>query len=167
MQAGSLSGTDRGVTRSGILARCENWIAYFVCLAVCVFFPAWAAAQGADVSRPAKNPGQANSPRADEANLTVVHPAEIPDPLVNPYCGWGLWAGPRFFDSRRFSLEYNTKGFGDDAPLFSWALLDWTWADLEPQEGEFDWSSLDAIIDYWKARHKQFLVRLWVTSDPG
>ena len=167
MQAGSLSGTDRGVTRSGILARCENWIAYFVCLAVCVFFPAWAAAQGADVSRPAKNPGQANSPRADEANLTVVHPAEIPDPLVNPYCGWGLWAGPRFFDSRRFSLEYNTKGFGDDAPLFSWALLDWTWADLEPQEGKFDWSSLDAIIDYWKARHKQFLVRLWVTSDPG
>ena len=29
---------------------------------------------------------------------TTVRPTEIDDPLVNPYCGWGLWAGPRYFD---------------------------------------------------------------------
>jgi hypothetical protein len=96
-----------------------------------------------------------------------VHPQEIDDPLVNPYCGWGLWAGPRFFDSRRFSLEYNTTAFGDDAPLFRWVLIDWMWSDLEPSEGRYDWKDLDALLDYWKARNKQFLVRLWVTTDPG
>jgi len=104
-------------------------------------------------------------PRA--AGLTVVHPEEIRDPLANPYCGWGIWAGPRFFDSRQFSVEYNTKGFGDDAPLFSWVLIDWMWADLEPKEGQYDWKDFDAVVDYWKARNKQLVVRLWVTTDPG
>src|SRR5579859_5868056 len=61
---------------------------------------------------------------------TIVYPREIDDPLVNPYCGWGIWAGPRFYDSRQFSVEHNTKGFGDDAPLFSWVLIDWMWSDL-------------------------------------
>ena len=54
-----------------------------------------------------------------------MHPREIDNALVNPYCGWGIWAGPRFFDSRQFSVEFNTKGFGDDAPLFGWVLIDW------------------------------------------
>ncbi|MGA2033337.1 MAG: DUF4832 domain-containing protein [Thermoguttaceae bacterium] len=99
--------------------------------------------------------------------LTTVYPTEIDGPLVNPYCGWGIWAGPRFFDSRQFSIEYNTKGFGNDAPLFSWVLIDWMWSDLEPKEGQFDWKGLDAIVDYWTARNKQLVVRLWVTTDPG
>jgi hypothetical protein len=111
-------------------------------------------------------PCQARAPSGDEP-LTTVRPRETEEPLVNPYCGWGLWAGPRFYDSRVFAIEYSTKGFGDDAPLFNWVLVDWMWSDLEPREGEFEWKDLDAIIDYWKVRDKQFLVRLWVTTDPG
>jgi hypothetical protein len=111
--------------------------------------------------------GALNQGQTAQAGSTPVHPREIKDPLVNPYCGWGIWAGPRFYDSRQFSSEYNTTGFGDDAPLVSWVLIDWMWADLEPQEGMFSWRELDAVIDYWKARNKQFLVRLWVTTDPG
>ena len=97
----------------------------------------------------------------------TVHPKEIDDPLVNPSCGWGIWAGPRFFDSRKFSIEYNTVGFGDKADLFSWVLVDWMWADLEPEEGKFQWDDLDTIVQFWGSRGKQIVVRLWVTSDPG
>ena len=82
---------------------------------------------------------------------TTVSPKEIDGPLVNPYCGWGIWAGSRFFDSRQFSIDYNTKGFGDDAPLFSWMLIDWMWSDLEPKEGQFDWKNLDTVVAYWQA----------------
>ena len=99
--------------------------------------------------------------------ITTAHPREIDVPLVNPYCGWGIWAGPKFFDSRPFSIDYNTKGFGDDASLFSWVLIDWMWSDLEPKVGQFDWKALDAVVAYWKARDKQLVVRLWVTTDPG
>ena len=86
-----------------------------------------------------------------DGRRTTVNPTEIDDPLVNPYCGWGIWAGPRFFDSRQFSIDYNTKGFGDEAPLFSWMLIDWMWSDLEPKEGQFDWKNLDTVVAYWKA----------------
>jgi hypothetical protein len=88
-------------------------------------------------------------------------------PLVNPYMGWGLWAGPRYYDGRPFSIEYNTTGFGDDAPLFKWVLIDWMWSDLEPQEGRYYWKDLDAILDYWASRDKQVYLRVWITDDPG
>jgi hypothetical protein len=41
------------------------------------------------------------------------------------------------------------------------------WADLETKEGQFDWKDLDTVVDYWKACNKQFVIRLWVTTDPG
>jgi hypothetical protein len=101
------------------------------------------------------------------AALSTVVPQEIAGPLSNPYMGWGLWAGPRYLDGRSFNTEYNTTGFGDDAPLFGWALIDWMWADLEPQEGQYYWKDLDTIIHYWAARGKQIDLRVWITDDPG
>jgi len=112
--------------------------------------------------------GALNAPAADpRQNLKTVIPTEIDGPVNNPYMGWGLWAGPRYFDGRSFTLEYNTTGFGDDAPLYSWVLIDWMWADLEPQEGQYYWKDLDTIIDYWAARGKQVELRVWITDDPG
>ncbi len=99
--------------------------------------------------------------------VKTVFPTEIEDSLGNPYMGWGIWAGPRYFDGTVFSLDYNTTGFGDDAPLFSWVLIDWMWSDLEPQEGQYDWKDLDAIMSYWAARGKQIDLRVWITDDPG
>jgi hypothetical protein len=97
----------------------------------------------------------------------IIHPQPIDDVLHNPWMGWGLWAGPIYFNGTPRTLEENTIGFGDDAPLFQWVLLDWMWADLEPQEGQFNWEPLDAIIRYWAQRGKQINLRIWVTDDPG
>ncbi len=99
--------------------------------------------------------------------IKTVAPTEIDDPINNPYMGWGIWAGPRYFDGRPFTLMYNTAGFGDDAPLFSWVLIDWMWSDLEPQEGQYYWKDFDTLIDYWAGRGKQIELRVWVTDDPG
>jgi hypothetical protein len=89
---------------------------------------------------------------------TVV-PAEIDIPLSNPYMGWGLWAGPRYYTGQPFTI--------DDAPLFGWVLVDWMWSDLEPEEGKYYWKDLDTIVNYWGSRGKQFDLRVWVTDDPG
>lgn len=97
----------------------------------------------------------------------IVKPVETNDVLSNPWMGWGLWAGPIFFNGTPRSLADNTVGFGADAPLYNWVLLDWMWADLEPQEGHFQWEALDAIIQYWAGRGKQINLRIWVTDDAG
>jgi hypothetical protein len=102
-----------------------------------------------------------------ERSLKIVIPAEHNKPLTNPYMGHGIWAGPRFFDGRPFTLEYNTTGFGDDASLFGWVLMDWMWSDLEPQEGKYYWKDLDALINFWGQRGKQIYLRVWITDDPG
>ncbi len=102
-----------------------------------------------------------------EPDVTAVRPVEHNRPLTNPHMGWGLWAGPRYFDGRAFTLDYNTRGFGDDAPLFGWVLIDWMWRDLEPRKGEYNWTGLDTIIDYWAKRGKQVELRIWITDDPG
>ena len=99
--------------------------------------------------------------------VRTVAPTEIDDPLPNPYMGWGLWAGPRYFDGTPFTIDYNTASFGDDAPLFSWVLVDWMWADLEPEEGRYYWKDLDTVLNYWGSRGKQIDLRVWVTDDPG
>jgi hypothetical protein len=97
----------------------------------------------------------------------IVRPQAIAGPLGNPWMGWGLWAGPTYFDGTPRTLAENTTGFGDDAPLFDWVLVDWMWADLEPQEGRFFWDDLDVVMDYWARRGKQINLRVWVTDDPG
>jgi hypothetical protein len=83
--------------------------------------------------------------------------------------GWGFWAGPFGFgnNERAYTVEQNTRGFGDDAPLFTWLMVDWHWAGLEPQEGEFNWRDFDAVISYWTERNKQIVLRFWFTDDPG
>lgn len=100
-------------------------------------------------------------------NLRTVRTEEIDDPIAGPYMGWGIWAGARYFDGRSFTLEYNTTGFGDSAPLFSWLLIDWMWADLEPEEGRYQWDELDAIVHFWGDHGKQIELRVWITDDPG
>jgi hypothetical protein len=87
--------------------------------------------------------------------------------LGNHWMGWGLWAGPVSAQGRRFTVEDNTTGFGDEAALFDWIMLDWMWADLEPQEGDYTWDDLDRVIDFWSQRGKQINLRVWVTDDPG
>ncbi|MGA7411007.1 MAG: DUF4832 domain-containing protein [Bryobacteraceae bacterium] len=99
----------------------------------------------------------------------TFHPMEIEDPLPNPYMGWGLWVGPKGFgnNERNYTVEQNTTGFGGDAPLFNWILVDWDWASIEPKEGQFNWSSFDDVVQYWAARNKNAVVRFWVTDDAG
>ena len=106
-------------------------------------------------------------PARGPRTVKTVFPVETDAALTNPYMGWGIWAGPRYYDGRPFTLEYNTTGFEDDAPLFGWVLIDWMWSDLEPREGEYSWKDLDTIIDYWAKRGKQVYLRVWITDDPG
>jgi hypothetical protein len=99
----------------------------------------------------------------------VAFPTEIDVPTNNPYTGWGIWAGSYGFgnDEKAYAVAEVTTGFGDDAPLSSWVLLDWDWAGLEPQQGNYQWQDFDQVVRYWGSRGKQLVFRPWVTDNPG
>lgn len=99
------------------------------------------------------------------AVVKTVFPDETDAPLSNPYMGWGLWAGPRYFDGTPLSLEYNTSGFGGDAPLFGWVLIDWMWSDLEPQENNCNCLPRPSFA--WAALRGPLKISLDKSSDFG
>ena len=81
------------------------------------------------------------------------HPQEIAGPIPNPYMGIGLWARHRYYGmnpEKHYSMEDLATGFGDDAPLFNWVLVDWDWASLEPREGQFDWKEFTPSPNIWQ-----------------
>jgi Domain of unknown function (DUF4832)/Beta-galactosidase len=119
---------------------------------------------GAQGVEPARRGGAGVQP-----SMRTITPTEIDGPLPNPFMGFGIWVAPRQLGYTKpdYSIASNTTEFGDDAPLFSWVMVDWDWAHLEPKEGQYDWEAFDAAIEYWASRGKHFIVRLWVTSDPG
>ena len=101
------------------------------------------------------------------AGMQTVVPIEVTGPIVNPYAGWGIWVGPRDWEFKNFNVADNTTAYPDNAALFSWVMVDWNWSDIEKQEGKYDWSEFDQVLTYWISRHKQFVVRFWVTDDAG
>jgi len=58
------------------------------------------------------------SPASAASGLKTVRPRKLEGVLNNPWMGWGLWAGPVYFDGTPRTLEENPSGFGDDAALF-------------------------------------------------
>ena len=100
-------------------------------------------------------------------DVQIVRPTEIGGALPNPYMGWGIWAGPRYYTGRLVSMEENTTAFGNVDPIFDWVLVDWIWSDLEPAHDEYQWGELDKVIDYWSTRGKQIYLRVWITDDSG
>jgi beta-galactosidase GanA len=44
-------------------------------------------------------------------------------------------------------------------PSISGANLEWSWADIEPTEGVYDWSKVDRDINVWTSRGKQVILR--------
>jgi hypothetical protein len=97
----------------------------------------------------------------------TIKPVELSDPIANPYAGWGIWAGPRDWEFKNYSVADNTTAYPDDAAYFSWVMVDWNWSDIERTEGQYNWNNFDEVYHYWVSRGKQLVVRLWVTDDAG
>lgn len=83
--------------------------------------------------------------------LTVV-PTVIEAPLPNPYMGWGIWAGPRDWEFKNFTVRDNTTAYPDNAPLSnatSRAIL----------AGEFDvtirlQANMTCLLSWWTVSKK-------------
>lgn len=77
------------------------------------------------------------------SDTMVVLPKPEKRVVVNPGKGWVLYGGP--FGANR-----------DLLPLSSLGYRRFEWADLEPQEGQFDWSPIEKAAAAWDKEGKQF-----------
>ena len=73
---------------------------------------------------------------AAPAQLVVVEPKPLPGVLLNPGKGWSAHGGPK--NQPKEVLE-----------LVGMGVVRFEWADLEPQESQFDWKRVDQVLDEW------------------
>jgi len=90
--------------------------------------------------------------------LTVVHPEDTGEALVNPGMGWGF----HYYTNvpTRYGAKLSTTDTLDYFPGLSHIYLRIPWAYLEPAEGEFDWSVLDIPAQRWIDKGKKIALRI-------
>ncbi len=100
--------------------------------------------------------------RAPASPSTVTaRPAEIDDILYNP--GMGI---ADFHFGEGWKKQYPSP---EEYPRSTVAYFRWTWAQLEPQEGRFDFARVDNVIRAAKARGETLAFRImsvYKTSTP-
>lgn len=98
-----------------------------------------------------------------------VTPVELPatTPLQNPGMGWVLeeFLSRADFPSRAACRGQRPDGtFVDPFPLVDTYEIIASWAEVEPIEGQFDWSRIDEAIAFWHGRFGK-RIRLRVSAE--
>lgn len=92
--------------------------------------------------------------RIKEDGKVTAYPTEDQSVVLhNPDMGWVLY--DNFVISKRESPAYlNCPIYGYDFPGVDNVMLKFTWADIEKEEGVYDFTEVDIIYDYWTSRGK-------------
>src|SRR6266478_6611374 len=98
------------------------------------------------------------------AQIATVTPVEDTNAILhNPDMGWVVY--------ENYSLDQDPQGSStmltlpeDDFPEADAVALMFSWQDIEPREGYYDFSKVDRAYDYWKKRGKEIQLRLSAES---
>jgi len=86
--------------------------------------------------------------------LVKVYPREINDELVNPDQGW------TFIDLAMNVDDFPDAGRNGTRPYMHNVYLLTTWAEIETEPGNYDWTLLDQLFDYWSSQGKSIDFRI-------
>lgn len=90
------------------------------------------------------------------ASLITVHPAEVGDVLYNPGMG--------FAD---FHFGFDHPPSLSQYPRSTVAYFRWSWADLEPAEGEYNFQLVDDVIAQARAKGETLAFRIMTEYERG
>ena len=98
-----------------------------------------------------------------DAERETVKPADTGAALVNPDMGWVL----HFYDNSlsNYGSKLAPSDTVEDFPGLSVVYLRLAWSYIEPEEGRFDWSMVDAPAQRWIAKGKKVAFRF--TASEG
>ncbi|HEU4686612.1 MAG TPA: DUF4832 domain-containing protein [Nitrospira sp.] len=115
---------------------------------------------GASLLQPAHNPWAEESSPAPAVGvpglLLSVTPPEIDDVLVNPGMG--------FAD---FHFGFDHPPGAEEYPKATVAYFRWSWADLEPQEGAYNFDLVDRVISEAKSKGETLAFRIMTEYRKG
>lgn len=99
---------------------------------------------------------------ANDGQRVVVRPKDTGEALVNPGMGWVLHYYDNILDW--YGSKLAPSDTVDDYPGLSVVYLRLAWSCVEPEEGKFNWSVVDAPAQRWIAKGKQVAFRFCCTD---
>lgn len=100
---------------------------------------------------------------AETRDMCVVRPEDNGKALVNPGRGWTFHYYSNIL--RNYGSRLAPSDTLDDFPGLSTIYLRLPWAFVEPQEGKFDWSVVDAPSQRWIEKGKRVAFRFTCTES--
>lgn len=99
----------------------------------------------------------------EPAARNVVHPEDTGEALVNPQMGWKL----NFYSNilTNYGSKLAPSDTLDDFPGLSCIYLRLPWSYIEPVEGQFNWSIVDAPAQRWIDKGLQVAFRFTVSES--
>jgi len=97
------------------------------------------------------------SPSSETKGLCVVRHADTGEALVNPRMGWTFHYYSNIL--KNYGSKLAPSDTVDDFPGLSTIYLRLPWAYIEPEEGRFDWSVVDAPSQRWIDKGKRIAFR--------
>jgi len=85
------------------------------------------------------------------AIAATVYPVETTEPLHNPNMGWAI---VEYSHSPDLGTSWAPEEGAVPYPWYDNVQVLYTWAGIEKSPGEYDWSAVDRIVDYWSAQGK-------------
>jgi hypothetical protein len=98
-----------------------------------------------------------------ESGRVVIRPQDTGKALVNPQMGWKL----NFYSNilANYGSKLEPSDTLDDFPGLACIYLRLPWSYIEPQEGRFDWSVVDAPAQRWIDKGLQVAFRFSVSES--
>lgn len=96
-------------------------------------------------------------------DMCVVHPEDTGKALINPGMGWTFHHYSNIL--RNYGSKLAPADTLDDFPGLSTIYLRLPWAFIEPQEGQFNWSVVDAPSQRWIDKGKRVAFRFSCTES--
>ncbi|MCL2774890.1 MAG: beta-galactosidase [Oscillospiraceae bacterium] len=84
----------------------------------------------------------------------TVNPVKTDEPVINPGMGWILYGDPS--NQTPETLALSSTGY-----------MRFSWSDLNPEEGVYNWSIIDNAIENWKNCGKQFAFGVMSVNTSG
>jgi hypothetical protein len=105
--------------------------------------------------------GCASQPPKSAPTITV-HPAEDPNVILhNPGMGWVLYENYPIDQAGSSTMAMLPN---EDFPQVDAVAVMFSWADVEKQPDQFDFSKVDVAYDYWRKRGKEIQLRMSTES---
>lgn len=98
-----------------------------------------------------------------ESPLTTVRPADNGAALVNPMMGWTLHFYSDYLEN--YGSRLAPSDTLDDFPGLSCVFMRLPWSHIEPVEGQFEWSVVDAPAQRWLDKGLQVAFRFTVSES--